>query len=134
MTLVAGDELRGCVGSFTPSESLAATVARMAVSAATEDPRFPAVTPSELDELDVHVSVLGPCRPMRDASEVVIGRDGVLIRLGWHRGTLLPRVAVEHGWDTKTFLERTCLKAGLRPDAWTDPTATVELFSTEELG
>jgi AMMECR1 domain-containing protein len=43
-------------------------------------------------------------------------------------------VAIEQRWDARTFIERTCLKAGLRPDAWTDPAATVELFSTEELG
>ena len=63
-----------------------------------------------------------------------MGRDGVLVRLGWHRGALLPSVAAEEGWSAATFLERTCLKAGLPPHAWQDPTAVVELFSTEELG
>ncbi len=134
VTLRKHGELRGCVGTFTPKGTLASTVAQMAVSAATEDPRFEPVTVAELDDLDVHVSVLGPRRRMHDLSELQVGRDGVLIQLGWHRGTLLPSVATEQGWDAKTFLERTCLKAGLRPDAWTDPAATVELFSTEELG
>jgi AMMECR1 domain-containing protein len=42
-------------------------------------------------------------------------------------------VAVEEGWDARTFLERTCLKAGLPPQAWRDPEAVVELFPAEEI-
>jgi AmmeMemoRadiSam system protein A len=134
VTLRVGGELRGCIGTFTPSGSLASTVARMAVSAATEDPRFPPLAPGELDDVDVHVSVLAPRRRMNDATELRIGRDGVLVQLGWHRGALLPQVAVEEGWDAETFLERTCLKAGLPPNAWRDPAAVVELFAAEEVG
>jgi uncharacterized protein (TIGR00296 family) len=71
---------------------------------------------------------------MRDVAELAIGRDGIVVQLGWHRGTLLPQVAVEEGWDVITFLERTCLKAGLPPGAWRDPLAKVELFEVEEVG
>ncbi len=134
VTLTHGGALRGCVGTFAPQGSLAETVARMAVSAATEDPRFPPVTAAELDELDLHVSALDALRRMRDVGELQVGRDGILVRLGWHRGVLLPRVGVEQGWDARTFLARTCLKAGLPPGAWEDPAAVVELFSAEELG
>ncbi len=134
VTLTKAGELRGCVGTFTPKGSLAATVARMAVSAATEDPRFEPVRLDEVDDLDLHVSVLAPRRPMRDPAELELGRDGVVVQLGWHRGALLPRVAVEQGWDRETFLARTCLKAGLPPDAWREPGAVVELFSAEEFG
>ncbi len=134
VTLSVRGELRGCIGTFTPSGSLAQTVARMAANAASEDPRFEPVHAEEVDDLDVHVSALDPRRPMRDAAELEVGRDGVVIQLGWHRGTLLPRVAVEHGWDRVTFLERTCLKAGLPPPAWQDPEAVVELFSAEDIG
>ena len=134
VTLTKGGELRGCVGTFTASGSLASTVARMAVSAATEDPRFEPVRAEELDDLDFHVSVLEPRRPMRDPADLEIGRDGVVVQLGWQRGALLPRVAVEHGWDRETFLARTCLKAGLPPNAWREPGAVVELFAAEEIG
>ncbi len=133
VTLTVGGELRGCVGTFTPTGSLAATVARMAVSAASEDPRFPPVGAGEVDDLDVHVSVLEPRRRMTDPSELQVGRDGALVQLGWHRGALLPQVAVEEGWDALTFLARTCLKAGLPPNAWRDPAAVVELFSAEQV-
>jgi AmmeMemoRadiSam system protein A len=134
VTLRVNGELRGCIGTFTPHGSLASTVARMAAAAAVEDPRFSPLQPGELDDLDVHVSVVEPRRPMRDPSEIAIGRDGIAVQLGWHRGALLPQVAVEEGWDARTFLARTCLKAGLPPDAWRDPQATVELFAAKEIG
>jgi uncharacterized protein len=134
VTLTVRGELRGCVGSFTPEGSLAVTVARVAARAAAEDPRFEPLRADELDDLDVHVSALEPRRVMRDLAELDIGRDGVVVQLGWNRGALLPRVAVEEGWSRETFLERTCLKAGLPPKAWQDPAATVELFAAEEFG
>jgi uncharacterized protein len=134
VTVSVRGELRGCIGTFTPAGSLASTVARMAATAASEDPRFEPIRAEEIDDLDVHVSALDPRRPMRDPAELEIGRDGVVVQLGWRRGTLLPRVAVDHGWDPVTFLERTCLKAGLPPDAWHDPQAVVELFSAEDFG
>ena len=65
---------------------------------------------------------------------VIIGRDGILVRRGWHRGTLLPVVAAERGWDAPTFLKHVCLKAGLRADAWRDPSTTVETFEAESFG
>jgi AmmeMemoRadiSam system protein A len=134
VTLRVRGELRGCIGTFSPQSSLAATVARVAVSAATEDPRFAPIAPEEFDDLDVHISALDPRRPMRDPGDLVVGRDGVVVELGWNRGALLPQVAVEEGWSPRTFLERTCLKAGLPPDAWCDRRARVELFSVEEMG
>jgi uncharacterized protein len=134
VTLRLGGALRGCIGSFQPLVTLARTVAAMAVSAASEDPRFPTVRAAEADDLRYRVSALEPCRPMREPSEIEIGRHGLLVRKGWHRGTLLPVVAVERAWDAATFLKHACLKAGLSPDAWRDPEAQVEIFGAEEFG
>jgi len=134
VTLRVGGELRGCIGTFASKDGLARTVAEMAVAAATRDPRFPPLRAEELGELDVRISALGPMRPMGRPSEIAIGRDGVSVRRGWHRGTLLPSVAAESGWDAETFLARTCLKAGLPPDAWREPDAVVELYAAEEMG
>lgn len=133
VTLTIRGQLRGCIGSFSPTGSLAATVAEMAVCAATQDPRFEPLGAPELDAVDIHISVLDPRRRMREPTDLEVGRDGLLVQLGWHRGALLPRVALENGWDRKTFLERACLKAGLPPGAWRDPDAVVELFSAEEM-
>jgi len=134
VTLHRGGALRGCIGRFEPDGSLARTVAKMAVAAALEDPRFPPLRPEEVDDLDLHVSALGPRRPLPDAAGLRIGVHGLAVKQGWHRGVLLPVVAVEQGWDAPTFLKHACLKAGLPPDAWRDPATTVEVFDAEEFG
>lgn len=128
-------ELRGCIGTFRPLGSLAATVARMAVAAASEDPRFPPLRPGEVPELQVMVSALAPPHRLADPRrEVEIGRHGLVVKKGWNRGALLPRVATENGWDAETFLKQTCLKAGLPPSAWREPDCEVEGFEAEEFG
>lgn len=134
VTLHVGGELRGCLGMFRAVGTLAETVARMAVAAASEDPRFPAIMEGDVGELEVSVSVLSPVRPIGDPRKVEVGRHGVVVRNGLFRGTLLPKVAVEHGWDTETFLRHTCLKAGLPPSAWKDPGTVIEVFEADEFG
>ena len=127
-------ELRGCIGTFRPGASLAKVVAEMAVAAASEDPRFPPLTAADVPGLDVHVSVLGPLRALADVHEIEIGRHGVVVRSGWHHGALLPRVAVENGWDAPTFLKHACLKAGLPARAWQEPATKLEVFEADEFG
>jgi hypothetical protein len=134
VTLRRDGELRGCIGRFEADGTLARTVARMAVAAAAEDPRFPPVRAGEVDGLSIHVSALGPRRPLADPSQLQVGRHGIVVQRGWQRGTLLPVVAVEQGWDAPTFLQRACLKAGLPPDAWKDPGTTLEVYEAEEFG
>jgi AmmeMemoRadiSam system protein A len=135
VSLYVEGELRGCIGTFRPLGSLAATVARMAVAAASEDPRFPSVRAEEVKDLSVSVSALAPPHRLADPRrEVEVGRHGLVVKKGWNRGALLPRVATEHGWDADTFLKQTCLKAGLPPSAWKDPDCEVEGFEAEEFG
>lgn len=118
VTLHKHGELRGCIGHIEPDMPLGQVVARCAVSAATSDPRFDAVTPDELSHMDLEVSVLGPLEPVATIEEIEVGRHGLVVEMGWHRGLLLPQVATEWGWDRETFVEHTCRKAGLPPDAW----------------
>src|ERR1700690_3735564 len=116
-TLYYRGGLRGCVGYALPVTPLYRTIAETARGAAFDDSRFAPVTREEARELQVSLSILSPLHSIQ-ASEVEIGRHGLLISLGSHRGLLLPQVAVEHNWDRVTFLEQTCRKAGLPPDAW----------------
>jgi AmmeMemoRadiSam system protein A len=111
-------ELRGCIGHPDGDQPLAAVVARCAVAAATGDPRFPPVTPDELEDCAIEVSVLGPIEPVQDAADIIVGRHGLIVEQGRHRGLLLPQVAREQGWNRDTFLAQTCAKAGLPGDAW----------------
>jgi AmmeMemoRadiSam system protein A len=126
--------LRGCIGTFMASVPLHETVMDMAVAAATEDPRFEPVRPHELREIDIEISVLSPLRRVADPAEVEVGKHGVYITRGRHRGVLLPQVATEYGWDRETFLEHTCHKAGLPPEAWKEPGTIIEVFTAEVFG
>jgi AmmeMemoRadiSam system protein A len=134
VTLHVGDELRGCIGSLRPLGTLAETVAKMAVAAASEDPRFRPLVAADVAELRVAVSALAPPARLADPRAVEVGRHGLVVRRGWHRGALLPKVAVEQGWDAETFLRHCCLKAGLPPTAWREPDCEVEGFEADEFG
>jgi AmmeMemoRadiSam system protein A len=118
VTLHKHGELRGCIGHIEPNEPLGRVVARCAVAAGTTDPRFPPITPSELGQLEIEISLLGPLEPIAGPQEVEVGRHGLVVEQGWQRGLLLPQVASEWQWDADTFLAQTCHKAGLPRDAW----------------
>ena len=122
-------QLRGCVGYALPIAPLYRAVAETARAAAFDDSRFLPVTLEEASQLEVSLSVLS--RLVSILPEAVeVGRHGLLISDGVHRGLLLPQVPVEYGWDRETFLEQTCRKAGLPLDAWRK-TATIEAFTAE---
>jgi hypothetical protein len=111
-------DLRGCIGHPDADQPLAAVVPQCAVAAATGDPRFDAISAAELARCVIEISVLGPITIVDDPSEIIVGRHGLIAEQGWRRGLLLPQVATDYGWEREAFLERTCGKAGLPPDAW----------------
>ena len=96
---------------------LGAVLGRCAIAAAIEDPRF-LRSPQPNCQPDIEISLLTPVEPVADPDLVEVGRHGVIIEQGWHRGLLLPQVATEHGWDRHSLLSHACLKAGLPHDAW----------------
>ncbi|MFZ7138475.1 MAG: TIGR00296 family protein [archaeon] len=116
--------LRGCIGLPYPTSPLVNAVIEAAVSAATQDPRFPPVVVQELDNIVFEVSVLTPPelvkveKPTDYTSKIKVGRDGLILEQGYHKGLLLPQVPVEWKWDPEEFLCQTAVKAGLSPDAW----------------
>lgn len=111
-------DLRGCIGYPEADQRLAEVVRRSAVSAAFEDPRFPPLSSVEFPQIELEISVLGPIAPLSDPTALEIGRHGLVVRQGYHRGLLLPQVAVEWGFTAEQFLAQVCAKAGLPPDAW----------------
>lgn len=127
-------ELRGCIGTLRASESLGVEIARHAVAAALEDPRFPPVAAGEVDGLEVHLSILGPDRPIQGPDEIELGRDGVVLQHPDGRAIFLPEVAIEAGWGGETLLDRLARKAGLAATAWRDPRARLFAFRTEAFG
>lgn len=130
VSLHRGRSLRGCVGMVSPGRPLAETVASCALAAATQDPRFDAIAPSELAGLSIEISVLDPLVRVRGPEDVTVGLHGLMVSAGGRRGVLLPQVAVQQGWDAVTFLEEACLKAGLPGHAWTER-AVIETFTAQ---
>lgn len=118
VTLHFRGDLRGCIGQVEANEPLGRVIVRCAIAAGTSDPRFPPVTPGELPEIDLEVSILGPLEPVARLDDIEIGRHGLVIEMGWNRGLLLPQVATEWKWDREAFVAETCRKAGLPRDAW----------------
>lgn len=133
VTLWRGKTLRGCVGTFTATTDVAATIADM-TRASLEDSRFAAnpVTVDELEHLGIEISILSDPEPTADPKKLVPGTHGVIVRRGTHSGCFLPKVASERGWSAETFLSNCCTtKAGLGANAWREPDTDVLLFTAQ---
>jgi AmmeMemoRadiSam system protein A len=131
-TLYSDGKLRGCVGYVFPVLPLYRAVFETARAAASQDTRFSPVTLEEATTLKVSLSVLSSVSPITP-EQIEIGKHGLIVSFGTHRGLLLPQVPVEHNWDPLTFLQQTCRKAGLPADAWQNG-ATLDAFTAEVFG
>ena len=117
-------KLRGCIGYVFPSNNIYNSVIAAAINAATEDPRFMAISEKELNEVIFEVSVLTKPTLIRientdeSIKKIVIGRDGLLLESRYGSGLFLPQVPVEQKWNTREYLSNLCQKAGAPSDAW----------------
>ncbi len=123
-------DLRGCVGTVTPTGPLHAEVMRMACAAAFEDPRFPPLTVEEWHRVAIEISRLTPPQPA-DPEDLQPGVHGVYISRGTARGLLLPQVAAQLDWNRERLLAAACVKAGLDPDAWRDAGTGLSIFAAD---
>ncbi len=110
--------LRGCIGTISPTtRCIGQEIIRNAVSAATEDPRFPPIRPAELSRLEIHVDVLGSAEPIpyeRRHELLDVKRYGVIVSSGMRRGLLLPDLDGVDTIEQQIGIARR--KAGIRPD------------------
>ena len=126
--------LRGCIGFPFAMKKLSDALTDAAISASTEDPRFPSITQNELNNLVFEVTVLSDAEEISTSSpeeiiqEVKIGRDGLMIEKDSQSGLLLPQVPVEYNWDVVDFLNHTCHKAGLPNGSWKDKDTKISKF------
>ncbi len=134
VTLKEHGNLRGCIGYIAPMKPLYLTVRDVAAAAALEDPRFRPVELRELNEIEYEVSVLSPLRRVTDINQIKVGEHGLVMRKGNREGLLLPQVPVEQHWGRTTFLEETCVKAGLPPNAWKDEDTDIFMFTALVFG
>lgn len=133
VTLKIRGHLRGCIGHILGQEPLRKSIRAMAFAAAFEDPRFPPLALGELKDLEIHVSFLTAPVRIKSCKEVRTGTDGIIVSHGWKKGVYLPEVAIETGWDARTFFESCALeKAGLTEEELAE--ATIEVFQTEGFG
>jgi len=126
--------LRGCIGNITATTPLWMTVMTMAEEASMRDPRFPPVSPDELEDIDIEISAISPLQKIGDIKEIEVGKHGILIRKGFSQGLLLPQVAAENGFDRISFLEHTCLKAGLARNCYREQGCEIFIFSAVVFG
>ncbi len=131
--------LRGCIGFPEGVGEMKKLVVEAAVAAAAEDPRFVPVSHLEFEHATIEVSVLSPMERIQGSAEqikkqVKIGRDGLVIEYGYHKGLLLPIVPVEEHWSVPRFLDEVCVKAGLPEHTWTHGTASLYRFSSQVFG
>lgn len=130
VTLHKGTELRGCIGTCSPTSPLYETVAEMTQAAATQDHRFSPITKDEIHGIHINISVLSPLEWTPDPLSLIVGEHGLHVAKGKKRGVLLPQVATEYGWDIKTLLSQVCLKADLPDDSWRSKDTQVSSFTT----
>ncbi len=133
VTLHHGARLRGCMGTFSPKQTLDHTIEYVARLSA-NDVRFRShpVTLDELPHVTIEISVLSERQRAEKPSEIRIGEHGIVIRRGDASGCFLPQVAVQNQWDVTTFLEQCCAtKAKLPADAWKDAGTELYLFTAE---
>lgn len=138
VTLNTSGQLRGCCGSIEVHQPLIADVWNNARRSAFGDPRFPSLMENEVHDSTLEISILSPLSPIPANSEREVltairpGVDGVLMSLGQHRATFLPKV-----WDKlprpEQFLVHLKRKLGVADDFW-DESLVFERYTTHEFG
>ena len=136
VTLHKHGQLRGCIGMLEPVRALADDVAHNAFAAAFSDTRFSPLRAQELDQLDIHISILGtPEEIFFDSEDDLLKQirpniDGLIMEEGHRRGTFLPSVW-ESVQDKKEFLTHLKMKSGLPGNYWSD-SIRIQRYTVEE--
>ena len=126
--------LRGCIGYPLAVKKLSDALTDAAISASTDDPRFPSIRQNELNDLVFEVTILSETEEISASlsdeiiQEIKIGRDGLIIEKNFQSGLLLPQVPVEYNWNVVDFLNHTCHKAGLPNGSWKDKDTKISKF------
>jgi AmmeMemoRadiSam system protein A len=136
VTLKINGQLRGCIGNLTSDAPLVSGVRHNAISAAFHDPRFAPLSASELDQVEIEISILSEPQPLkyRNADDLIKQLrpriDGLIIRRGHASATFLPQV-----WEQlprpQDFLTHLCMKAGLAEDSWQSRELEVSTYQVQ---
>ena len=126
VSLYAQGSLRGCTGRFEHPLALAESVPQLTLAAAYEDRRFAPVAPDEEVEIEIHV--LTPPKRITDPLHLRTGEHGAYLKLGAHRGLLLPAVATSHNLSRQQFLRALAQKAGVPETVYATGAGELSVF------
>ena len=129
VTLTKKGMLRGCIGYIISSKPLIETVRDAAVQAAIHDPRFPSLDESEMEKIEIEISILSEPFPMNSYDEITLGEHGLILEEMGRRALLLPQVPIEHKMNKEEFLSALCEKAGIYRDYWREKILNIQLFT-----
>ena len=135
VTLRENGKLRGCIGHMTEDAPLCTVVGSMVLQSAFNDKRFEPLKLEELPHVEIEISVLTPLKKVNSSDDILLGRDGVIVKKGGRQAVFLPQVATETGWTKEVFLDQLCLKAGLNTGDWRNAelfTFRADVFSEKE--
>jgi AmmeMemoRadiSam system protein A len=133
VTLTKSGELRGCIGTIEPVDSLYKNIIQNAISAATRDYRFYPVTEDELPYLKYEVTVLSPPKEIRYTDKESLFKQiegkGVIIKKGFYTAVYLPQVWEQFD-SAEKFLSSLCRKAGMDKNEWKKLDLKVKVFDS----
>jgi len=137
VTLTKNDNLRGCIGTLEAYQPLALDAQEHAVAAALQDPRFPKVSPEEVDQIKIEISVLTPKTvleydaPKELSQKIRPNIDGVVLQDGFRKATFLPQV-----WSQletpEDFLSHLCAKMGAPDNLWRKKLLNVSTYQVQK--
>ncbi len=134
VTLHKNGSLRGCIGNYPrKGVPLYKVVMMMAQAAAFSDPRFRPLSKDEFKDIDIEISVLTQPKPVKSWKDIILDRDGIILKKGWNRAVFLPQVAPEQDWTLEETLSYLSRKAGLSRNAWKEG-AEFEVFQADVFG
>lgn len=134
VTLQIRGKLRGCIGCIEARKPLYQAVIDNTINSAFKDPRFSPVAESELDDIDISISVLSAPEKISDSGQFQVGTHGIILKKGVYSSVFLPQVATEQGWDREETLCHLSRKAGLDGNAWREKDTAFEVFTAEVFG
>ena len=135
VSLSRGDAPRGCmIDRFEPHEPLYRNVLWNTILAASGDDRFPSVTPDEVDDLRIEISVVSdPEQVMYQSPDDLLGAlepgvDGVILDVDGRTSAFLPWVWEAYP-DPAMLLSELCVKQGQPRHRWKEtPYPRIEVF------
>lgn len=118
------NRVRG-TASFYGSQRLADAIINSTVYAASDRSLGSSIPRNELSGIKFKIAPITKVKVTEDPeNEITLGTD-IPVVLEGDTGWLYPTSPVEQNWAHREYLDRTCKKAGLKPDHWENKSVIV---------